>query len=205
MPVKPENPFADRRFHQPGFTPKQVKVQKARKHKRIRAKIPKVEKELQDAKLELLNVNTKVKRRQELLEMMSKAPSVAAQRKILFQMFEEADYNPIQTLIDHATDPATPVRERIALAKELAAYYQPKPKSVEVQGHLSGGSGVTINVVDFGKASQAVLRADHAQTLPDTNDEPDDEAYAEFLSPEELHQRSAVEQATPTSDETPDE
>ena len=159
-------------------------------------RIAEIEKKHTKARLDLLNTEVKVKRKKELLEMMSKAPSVAAQRKILFQMFEEADYNPIAVLIEHATDPKTSTQDRIALAKELAAYYQPKPKSVDVQGSITGGGGVTINMVDFGKASQRVLKEAHEEEA--ATRELDDSQYDEFLSPEEIHARGREKADEPT-------
>jgi len=77
-------------------------------------------------------------------------------------------------------DPDVAKKDKIAIWKELASFTQPKLKSVDVQGTMTGE--MKILTVDYSKVSKSEL----AKTVEaEIVDEEDD--YDEFLSEEEKH------------------
>lgn len=176
MPSK-RDPFKDQRFTSNGVPPKQATKQKEQKRMRTRRKVDKATKDLRAAQKELNATDKVLEQKKMLLSMMQEAPTIAAQRKILFSMFTDAGFNPVQELIEHANDESLPLKDRIALKKTLMEYYQPKPKSVDIQASVTGE--MTIQVISFDAVTKTALKeADVVELAPD-------DEYDEFLSPEE--------------------
>ena len=93
----------------------------------------KAEEDMKKAQKELRVVEKELDVKKQFLEMMAKAPTPAEQRKALLAMFAERGINPIEQLLEYTDDKDVPVKEKIALWKELASYTQPKLKSVDVK------------------------------------------------------------------------
>lgn len=178
---KTRDPFIDKRRTSNGIPPKQVKKQQEAKRGRQRRAATKAEKDMKEKKKELGKVERALSHKEHLLAMMAEAPSIAQQRKILFSMFSEAGFNPVEELIEHAQDKSLPLKERVKLKEKLMEYFQPKPKSVDIQASVTGE--MTIQVVSF----DGVTKADLEPAIP--VEEVADTAYDEFLSPEELEQK----------------
>lgn len=98
----------------------------------------KAEEDMKKAQKELKVVEKELDVKKQFLEMMAKAPTPAEQRKALLAMFAERGINPIEQLLEYTDDKDVPVKEKIALWKELASYTQPKLKSVDVQANVQG-------------------------------------------------------------------
>ena len=137
----------------------------------------KAEKEAQG---KLAKVEKDLSIKQQFLDTMSKAPTPAEQRKALLAMFAERGINPIDELMQFTDDPDVAKKDKISIWKELASFTQPKLKSVDVQGTMSGE--MKILTVDYSNVSKSEL----AKTVDaEIVDEEDD--YNEFLSEEEKH------------------
>jgi len=180
------DPFADKRKTTPcNGSPIQARKKKKNRRNLHRYYNEKTAKELGEKQKELTKVERELEVRKHLLQMMEDAPSISQQRKIIFSMFKEAGFNPIQALVDYVTETdeegnlVLPLKDRITLTKELASYYAPKPKSVDIQADIQGN--MTINVVDFSKVTQSMLK----QAAEAPIELPHDGEYEEFLSPEE--------------------
>ena len=190
MPTK-RDPFADKRKTSNGIPPKQAKRKREVKRVMDTRKIPKATRELNALKKEMSSTEKKLAVKQQLLEMMSQAPTPAQQRKMVLAMFEDAGFNPLQALIEFVTEKdetgeyALPVKERIAVTKELSGFFAAKPKTIDLQADVQ--SNMTVNVVDFSKTTQkdlvaAAMAAEEApDAVIDVSEEPD---YSEFTPPE---------------------
>tara|TARA_Y100000361_G_scaffold153636_1_gene176002 strand:- start:4555 stop:4986 length:432 start_codon:yes stop_codon:yes gene_type:complete len=139
----------------------------------------KAEDDMKQAQKELKKVEKKLDTKKQFLDMMSKAPTPAEQRKALLAMFAERGINPIEELMNYTQDPQVAKKDKIAIWKELASFTQPKLKSVDVQQNISGE--MKILSVDFSK----VAKSDLAKTVE--ADIVEEEEYDEFLSDEERH------------------
>ena len=85
----------------------------------------------------------------------------------------------IVELMTYANDPEVAKRDKIAIWKELASFTQPKLKSVDVQGNLTGE--MKIMTVDYSKVAKSELaKSVEAEIV-------EEEEYDEFLSEEEKH------------------
>lgn len=192
MPNK-RDPFADKRKTSNGIPPKQAKRKREVKRVTDTRKIPKATRELNALKKEMSSTEKKLAVKQQLLEMMSQAPTPAQQRKMVLAMFEDAGFNPLQALIEFVTEKdadgnyALPVKERISVTKELSGFFAAKPKTIDLQADVQ--SNMTVNVVDFSKTTQKDLVAatmaageiPEAEAVIDVSNEPD---YSEFTPPE---------------------
>ena len=124
----------------------------------------------------------KLATKQQFLELMSQAPTPAQQRKALLAMFHERGISPIEELMNFTDDPDVDKKDKIAIWKELCSYTQPKLKSVDVQGTLSGE--MKIMTVDYSKVSKSDLaKSVDAEIV-------EGQTYDEFLSEEEKHEQS---------------
>jgi len=168
----------DKRTNAAG-TPKQVKKQREAKRARCTRKRMKAEVDMKEAQKELATVEKELNIKQQFLDVMSKAPTPAEQRKALLSLFAERGINPIDELMTYANDPEVAKRDKIAIWKELASFTQPKLKSVDVQGSISGE--MKIMTVDYSKVAKSEL----AKTVEAEIVE--EEGYDEFLSEEEKH------------------
>ena len=140
----------------------------------------KAEKDMKEAQGKLAKVEKDLSIKQQFLDTMSKAPTPAEQRKALLAMFAERGINPIDELMQFTDDPDVAKKDKISIWKELASFTQPKLKSVDVQGTMSGE--MKILTVDYSNVSKSEL----AKTVDaEIVDEEDD--YNEFLSEEEKH------------------
>ncbi len=139
----------------------------------------KAEVDMKEAQKELATVEKELNIKQQFLDVMSKAPTPAEQRKALLSLFAERGINPIDELMTYANDPEVAKRDKIAIWKELASFTQPKLKSVDVQGSISGE--MKIMTVDYSKVAKSEL----AKTVEAEIVE--EEGYDEFLSEEEKH------------------
>lgn len=132
---------------------------------------------MKKAQKELKVVEKQLDTKKQFLDMMSKAPTPAEQRKALLAMFAERGINPIEELMNFTQDPEVAKRDKIAIWKELASFTQPKLKSVDVQQNIQGE--MKILSVDFSK----VAKSDLAKTVE--ADIVEEDQYDEFLSDEE--------------------
>tara|TARA_E500000318_G_scaffold48631_1_gene45769 strand:- start:4933 stop:5364 length:432 start_codon:yes stop_codon:yes gene_type:complete len=137
----------------------------------------KAEDDMKKAQKELKVVEKQLDTKKQFLDMMSKAPTPAEQRKALLAMFAERGINPIEELMNFTQDPEVAKRDKIAIWKELASFTQPKLKSVDVQQNIQGE--MKILSVDFSK----VAKSDLAKTVE--ADIVEEDQYDEFLSDEE--------------------
>ena len=64
-------------------------------------------------------------------------------------VMEERGYNPIEALMDIAEDDENPIKIRIDAHKELAKYYAPQLKAMDINANVK--SGISISVVNFSK------------------------------------------------------
>lgn len=135
---------------------------------------------MKDAQSELAKVEKDLSIKQQFLDTMSKAPTPAEQRKALLAMFAERGINPIEELMNFTEDPDVAKKDKISIWKELASFTQPKLKSVDVQGTLSGE--MKIMTVDYSKVVKSEL-ANSIEAEIVGGDE-----YEEFLSEEDKHE-----------------
>jgi len=199
------DPFADKRKTLKGVKPKQAAKKIEQKRCRDTRRLPKASRELEEKKQELARTERAVEKQKEiqhhLNELMASAPSPAQQRKAVLGMFMEAGVNPIQMMIDSFPKdeegrPYAESKEDRAMLKEMAGYFAPKPKSIDLTA--TSQANVTIQTVDFANTTQADLKpspADTAQpadTIIDVSEE--DNLYAEFEAPE------ATQTVTPNPD-----
>ena len=187
--------FADKRKTVNGIKPKQAAVQKKKKADRCYKRRYKAERDLKAAEVELSTKEKEVARitdvRDQLMELMAKAPSPAEQRKIIMATFMEANFNPIEVMIDMVTDGNADLtdKDRANIVDKLASYFAPKPKTIDLQADMK--SSVNINIVDYSKMTQKDLIAqtqDSSNKLVDEAkiiDIVSDEDYSEFESPED--------------------
>jgi len=171
----------DGRTYAAGKKPKQVVKQQNAKRTRCHRKRMKAEEDMKLAKKELAKVEKDLSIKQQFLDMMSKAPTPAEQRKALLAMFAEKGINPIEELLGYTSNEDVPLKERIAIWKELASYTQPKLKSVDVQQNITGE--MKIMTVDYSKVSKADMATAVDAEIIDNED-----GYDEFLSEEEKNE-----------------
>lgn len=79
-------------------------------------------------------------------------------------VMEERGYNPIEALMDIAEDEENSIKIRIDAHKELAKYYAPQLKAMDVNASVK--SGISISVVNFSKKislAQGVTSEEGAQ------------------------------------------
>ena len=171
----------DGRTYAAGKKPKQVVKQQNAKRTRCHRKRMKAEEDMKVAKKELAVVEKDLSIKQQFLDMMSKAPTPAEQRKALLAMFAEKGINPIEELLGYTSNEDVPLKERIAIWKELASYTQPKLKSVDVQQNITGE--MKIMTVDYSKVSKADMATAVDAEIIDNED-----GYDEFLSEEEKNE-----------------
>lgn len=157
--------------------PKQVIKQQAAKRSRCHRKRMKAEDDMKQAQKELKVVEKQLDTKKQFLDMMAKAPTPSEQRKALLAMFAERGINPIEQLLEYTDDGNVPVKEKIALWKELASYTQPKLKSVDVQANVTGEFKVL--TVDYSKIAKADI--EEAEVV---DNEP---GYDEFISEQDKH------------------
>ena len=114
----------------------------------------------------LIEVDREVQKREEVLALATKAPSVKEMRAATSQLFKEYDLSPIKELIEMSRTrgkDALPARDRMALLKFLAEYEAPRPKSVDIQQDTN--MNISVGLVDFrsvqgNKAAPANLMVD---------------------------------------------
>ena len=168
----------DKRTNAAG-TPKQVKKQREAKRARCTRKRMKAEVDMKQAQKELAKVDNELEVKKQFLDVMSKAPTPAEQRKALLALFAERGINPIEELLTYTQDPDIKKMDKIAIWKELASFTQPKLKSVDVQGTMTGE--MKIMTVDYSKVGKSQLaNIVEAEIIEETG-------YDEFLSEEEKH------------------
>ena len=167
----------DKRTYAAG-KPKQVIKQQNAKRTRCHRKRMKAEEDMKVAQKELAKVEKELSIKEQFLEMMSSAPTPAQQRKALLAMFAERGINPIEELMSYTSSDEVPVKEKIAIWKELASYTQPKLKSVDVQQNITGE--MKILTVDYSKVSKDTI--DKAQVIDI------EEEYDEFVSDQDKHE-----------------
>ena len=115
--------------------------------------------------------------------------------------------NPIQIMIDSLPRDedgriVATSKDELSIVRDLAAYFAPKPKSIDLQAEVQGN--LTINVTDFSKTTQAHLKsaADAAKEVDPIYDIADPESddydydYAEFEAPEATRTVSKNEDGT---------
>lgn len=79
-------------------------------------------------------------------------------------VMEERGYNPIEALMDIAEDEENSIKIRVDAHKELAKYYAPQLKAMDINANVK--SGISINVVNFSKKislAQGVTSEEGAQ------------------------------------------
>lgn len=157
--------------------PKQVIKQQAAKRSRCHRKRMKAEDDMKQAQKELKVVEKQLDTKKQFLDMMAKAPTPSEQRKALLAMFAERGINPIEQLLEYTDDGNVPVKEKIALWKELASYTQPKLKSVDVQANVTGEFKVM--TVDYSKIAKSDIEEAEVVDI-----EPE---YDEFISEQDKH------------------
>ena len=171
----------DKRTYASGKKPKQVIKQQAAKRSRCHRKRMKAEEDMKVAQKELVKVEKELTLKEQFLDMMSKAPTPTQQRKALLAMFAERGINPIEELMNFTADEEVPVKERIAIWKELASYTQPKLKSVDVQQNITGE--MKIMTVDYSAVTKSQLK-----DIVDAEVIDNDEEYDEFISDEDKNE-----------------
>jgi len=192
------DPFADKRKTLKGVKPKQAAKKIEQKRCRDTRRIPKASRELAAIKNEKARTEKQLAVQKQMLELMASAPTPSQQRKIILGIFSESGVNPIQIMIDSLPRDeegriVATSKDELSIVRDLAAYFAPKPKSIDLQAEVQGN--LTINVTDFAKTTQSDLRnaadeAKEADPIFDISDEhidpanPDDHSYAEFEAPE---------------------
>lgn len=168
----------DKRTYAAG-KPKQVIKQQAAKRSRCHRKRMKAEQDMKAAQSQLRKVEKELSTKQQFLEVMNSAPTPAQQRKALLALFYEKGINPIEELLNYAADPDVDKRDKIAIWKEICSYTQPKLKSVDVQGTLSGE--LKVMTVDYSKVSKSGLAKPVEGEIVESS-------YDEFISDEDRHE-----------------
>lgn len=185
------DPFRDkRRKTSNGGSPKQAQKKKHAKLMRQKRKTTKTEAKLKEVTHDLNVVENRVERAQSILASLQEAPTVAQQRKLIFNMFLEAGFNPLEQMVQEFENIEDP-EKRFNAAEKLMQYFAPKLKSVDVTG-AQVQEGLTVNVMDFSKTTQKELKAAAREAAQDAVDHaidvtPEEEPdYSEFLSDEDL-------------------
>ena len=186
------DPFADKRKTLKGVKPKQAAKKIEQKRCRDTRRIPKASRELAAIQQEKARTEKQVAIQKQMLELMASAPTPSQQRKIILGIFQESGVNPIQIMIDSLPRDeegriVATSKDELSIVRDLAAYFAPKPKSIDLQAEVQGN--LTISLTDFSKTTQSDLRtasdeakqADPIFDISDDNEEPD---YAEFEAPE---------------------
>jgi len=167
----------DKRTYAAG-KPKQVVKQQNAKRTRCHRKRMKAEEDMKVAQRDLAKVEKELTLKEQFLEMMSSAPTPAQQRKALLALFAERGINPIEELMNFTSNDDVPLKERIAIWKELASYTQPKLKSIDVQQNISGE--MKIMTVDYSKVSKDAIEKAEVIDI--------EEEYDEFVSDQDKHE-----------------
>jgi hypothetical protein len=182
------DPFADKRRTLKGVKPKQAGKKIAAKRTRQKNKISQTERKLKEVSKELTTTERKLAIKQHMLELVSKAPTPAQQRKMIWATFEELGFNPVTELIECAQTIDDP-KERATVIEKLSSMVISKPKSVDIEAEIKGG--LTITVMDYNKTTQKELQETQKAQTQNTVDQAidvtpeSDEDYAEFISEEE--------------------
>ncbi len=71
--------------------------------------------------------------------------SLLARTEEIRTVMDEAGYNPIEAMMEIACDDNVNVKTRALLHKELATYYAPKQRAVDMNMKVSGGINITVN------------------------------------------------------------
>jgi len=79
--------------------------------------------------------------------------------KAIQTMMDDAGYNPIESMMEMTKLPNLTVTDKISLHKELAKYYAPQLKSVEVD--VVGELGIQVHVLRFDANLPIEHKADH--------------------------------------------
>lgn len=147
----------------------------------------KLREEVQDTKKELMIERVKLTKTRQALQKIADAPSVTAQRKLMYQMFADEGINPLEIMIHQMQEVDDP-KTKFEMAEKLAQYFASKPKSVDIQADVK--SNLEINVVDFSNVTQKALKeaTQETQAIDGAIDvtpveEPD---YSAFMSDEDI-------------------
>lgn len=185
------DPFRDKRKKGPqGGMPKQAQKQRTRKRVRDGKRTMATTKKLVERKKELVKTEKQLEVRQQMLELVSRAPTPAQQRKLIWATFEELGFNPITELIACVNELEDP-KDRASVIEKLSSMVISKPKSIDIEAEIKGG--LTISVMDFSKTTQEDLKQVHRTLGADRLDEAIDvtdtttDEYAEFESDEDRH------------------
>lgn len=189
-----QDPFRDKRKRGPkGGMPKQAQIQRERKRARDGKRTMAATKRLKETKKELVKTEKELTVKQQMLALVSQAPTPAQQRKLIWATFEELGFNPVTELIDCVNQIDDP-KDRANVIEKLSSMVISKPKSVDIEAEIKGG--LTISVVDFSQVSQAQLKQKAAEAAADTESmkyaDPEDPVidvseYDEFESDEDRH------------------
>lgn len=147
--------------------------------KEIKGVKDKIVGEMRNQALQLGMLDAEVAKREEILNLATKAPSVKEMRAATAQLFREYDLSPIKELIEMSRargKAALPPRDRMALLKFLAEYEAPRPKSVDIQQDTN--MNVSVGLIDF---STSRLGRDHEPKVLASGDE---DEYSEFTHDE---------------------
>lgn len=175
---KSRDPFADKRKTSNGIKPEQAKKKIAAKRTACHRKRMKAEKDMKEAQKELGKVEKQLDVKQQFLSAINNAPTPAQQRKALLALFAEKGINPIEELMKYTDDGEVPLKEKIAIWKELANYTQPKLKSVDISANVTGEMKVV--TMDFSKVTQEQIAKHVEAEVVDVGED-----YDEFMSEEE--------------------
>lgn len=175
---KARDPFADNRMTSNGLKPEQAKKKIAVKRSSCHRKRMKAEEDMKKAQKELSKVEKELDVKQQFLSAINNAPTPAQQRKALLALFAEKGINPIEELMKFTDDSEVPLKEKIAIWKELANYTQPKLKSVDISANVTGEMKVV--TMDFSKVTQEQISNHVDAEVIDIADD-----YDEFVSEEE--------------------
>jgi len=189
-PAETNKEFADKRKRRPTHVPEQVKTQQRRSLARSAKRTQAAKEKARNERLKLERLQKKVETAEQIIESAKSAPTPAQQRKLIFAKCEHAGYDPIDEMIKYAKNAKIPMKDRMAIHKEIASLCYAKPKSIDVQADVK--SEQVIHVMDFASTTQAQLKQVSAEPLIELAD---DSAYDEFLSPEELDKRKKLEKA----------
>lgn len=175
---KSRDPFADKRKTSNGIKPEQAKKKIAVKRTACHRKRMKAEKDMKQAQKELGKVEKQLDVKQQFLNAINNAPTPAQQRKALLALFAEKGINPIEELMKYTDDGEVPLKEKIAIWKELANYTQPKLKSVDISANVTGEMKVV--TMDFSKVTQEQISKHVEAEVIEVGED-----YDEFISEEE--------------------
>lgn len=175
--------------------PKQAQKQRTRKRARDGRRVMATTKKLEEKKKELTKTEKQLEVKQQMLELVSQAPTPAQQRKLIWATFEELGFNPVTELIECVTQIEDP-KDRANVIEKLSSMVISKPKSVDIEAEIKGG--LTISVMDFSKTSQEDLKTAHRSLqeaqVDDAIDVTDTDEYAEFESDEDRHAQKKDEE-----------